>query len=266
MASIRIDNAPSSPVRAGAHVVLQAVVDPGEGSAYAWTRNDQPITDATSSEYGFDAVADSIGTFKVSAVVDGTRVTSAPVDVTFADPNAPDQVSTSSASAELPPKFNVLFAVVVGLAAILIAAFLWHTTNLTTNHLGLSDDDWNALEAGQRLAAQLVVPAIVLGAVAVLVGLWMAAVEWRGRFRDDQTAPRVRGASDVGPIIDSIGKLRGAALVMVVGAILMLSAAWVAASAAKPAEPAPAQAPASSPAAPGTTGDTGVAAATGSSG
>jgi hypothetical protein len=69
----------------------------------------------------------------------------------------------------------------------------------------------------------------------------MAAVEWRGRFRKapTQATTRERGVDlDVSKTIAAIGKLRGAALVMVVGAVLMLGSAWVAKESANAPTPA----------------------------
>jgi hypothetical protein len=64
----------------------------------------------------------------------------------------------------------------------------------------------------------------------------MAVVEWRGRFAAKEVKPR---AADLGTIsevipraIKAIGNLRVAAISLVVGAVLMLGAAWIAQSAA----------------------------------
>jgi hypothetical protein len=69
----------------------------------------------------------------------------------------------------------------------------------------------------------------------------MAVVEWRGRLKNPDAGLVKKGlptGEDVSKIIAAVGALRGAALAMVVGAILMLGTAWVAQSAAGTAGPA----------------------------
>jgi hypothetical protein len=94
-------------------------------------------------------------------------------------------------------------------------------------------EEWKGDDGNRFLAASLSIPLIVLGALLVLAGAWLAIVEWRGRLKskDELTAT---GLPDVGPWIEAIGKLRAPALLLVVGAILMLGSAWIASNAAKP--------------------------------
>ena len=101
---------------------------------------------------------------------------------------------------------------------------------------GLSDADWNALDARTKLAGAITVPVVVLGVITLLIGVWMAIVEWRGIFKAPQdTFTTLDDAGvDPGKIIEAIGKLKGAALAMVIGGLLLLGAAWVAQSAAQP--------------------------------
>src|SRR2546427_11893543 len=111
---------------------------------------------------------------------------------------------------------------------------------------GFSDTEWNAFEPRLRVAVKLAAPSVLIGAVLIAVGLWMAIVEWRGRFaiakRLEATEPgrtTVMTADDAGKAIEALSKLQGAALVMVIGSLLMLSAAWVAQSAASPPPASP---------------------------
>jgi hypothetical protein len=101
---------------------------------------------------------------------------------------------------------------------------------------GLNDTDWNALDARTKLAGAITVPVVVFGGVTLLVGVWMAAVEWRGLFKTPTTTLTTMNTDGVDPgkIIEALGKLKGAALVMVVGGLLLLGATWVAQSAAQP--------------------------------
>jgi hypothetical protein len=129
-----------------------------------------------------------------------------------------------------------LFLVVaVGLLAIAGLATI-------TGRLGLATD-WQALGTRFKFALVIAVPALLLGALVVLVGLWMALVEWRSRFQATTMAGN-REELNVPAIVDAVGKLRGAALVMVVGALLILGSAWIAQSAVAPSPPAVVAAPA----------------------
>ena len=93
-------------------------------------------------------------------------------------------------------------------------------------------NDWDDLPASTRLAATLAVPLVVLGVVLVCAGAALAATEWRGTMKDQEEL-RSRGFDGMDKIIDSVGKLRGPALLMVVGALLLGGSAWVASSAAE---------------------------------
>ena len=90
--------------------------------------------------------------------------------------------------------------------------------------------DWLGEKGENALAVTVAVPLTVVGGALVILGAWMATVEWRGRFAE---ATQTRGMEiKPGEIIAAIGNLRGAAIVLVVGAILMIGAAWIAQSAA----------------------------------
>jgi hypothetical protein len=92
----------------------------------------------------------------------------------------------------------------------------------------LSKDDLTGADGDRALAAALGLPLTIVGAAVVVLGAWMALVEWRGRFK---AKPAARALPvDVPKVIEAIGKLRGAPLVMVVGAALMLGGAWIATS------------------------------------
>ena len=107
---------------------------------------------------------------------------------------------------------------------------------------------WETLEGRLKVGMTIAVPVAVLGIVIVLAGLWMAVVEWRGRFAE-KPAPKTRDFGvEPDKIIEAVGKLRGAALAMVVGAILIVASAWIAQAAAGTASN-PAPSPAASQAA-----------------
>ena len=222
-------------------VILQASVTGGSAHTWEWKLNGNVLADVDQSQLEFRMANDRAGTYVARAQLTDQSWTpdSAPLTVALAPATLPETTPEVPA-AEAPPTMNVAFAWIAGIILALIGYAAVATIDVLDDRLGLGQTDWDSLTGGQRLAATLVVPLIVLGALAVVIGMWMALVEWRGRFRDATTVvtKSVTG-DDVSKVIDSIAKLRGAALVMVVGGLLMLSAAWIGGSAASPpaAEP-----------------------------
>lgn len=146
------------------------------------------------------------------------------------------------------PEFHAGFAGMAAAVAVVIGLVVMFTGHLFGGKLGLDDASWAKLTGNGQLAARLTSPVLVLGVVLVLAGAWMAVVEWRGRFK--KAAPDVVAegpAADVAKVVAAVGKLQGAALLIVSGALMLIASAWVAQSAAKPATSTPV-APASTPA------------------
>jgi len=129
-------------------------------------------------------------------------------------------------------RFALISAIVaLGLLVLLIAGFV----------LYVSGTDWGSFPASDpRGAAASVAAAFIalLGAIAVTVGLWMSATDWRGRFAPPAPAdpPADEIAANVpaglGALVEAVGKLKGPTAVLVVGALMMFAAAWVNSSAA----------------------------------
>ena len=137
------------------------------------------------------------------------------------------------------PVFHRSPLVISLIVAVLLVAAVLVVTSVLNGRAGLSSTDWKALTAPGKLAASLVVPLTVLGIVLVALGAAMAFTEWLGTFATTDTdGVKVKGLSDVSTVIDSVGKLRGPALVLVTGALLLGASAWVASSAAAPPPPA----------------------------
>jgi hypothetical protein len=129
---------------------------------------------------------------------------------------------------EPPPEFHPTFAVVLGVVVLL--ALVPILIGPLRSVWALSKEDLTGTDGDRALAAALGLPLTIVGAAAVALGAWMAVVEWRGRFKPK---PQARGGAraapiDVPKVIDAIGRLRGAALLLVVGAALMLGGAWIA--------------------------------------
>jgi hypothetical protein len=160
---------------------------------------------------------------------------------------------TTPETPEALPSYNASFAIIAAIVLLLMGvAVLWRPMSVAWE---ITKDDWKGTDGDKALTATLSLPLIVVGGVLVLIGTWMAVVEWRGRFREPEPARvTTRGLTvDLAKTIDAIAKLRGAALVLVIGAVLMLGAAWVAHSTADEAADAAA----------GATGPTGPTGPTG---
>jgi hypothetical protein len=147
--------------------------------------------------------------------------------------------------------FKTGFAVIIASVIAILALFTYLAIFKDwwpLGKAGFSDTEWNAFEPRLKVAVKLAAPSVLIGAVLIAVGLWMAIVEWRGRFavakrlEAGKVGERIITADEAGKVIEALSKLQGAALVMVIGALLMLSAAWVAQSAASPPPASPASA------------------------
>jgi hypothetical protein len=132
---------------------------------------------------------------------------------------------------DTPPVLYRRFAlaVFIGAGAVAVGSIAVDWWAVSAFHL---IGGWSDLDASRRLAAGLAIPLSILGTLLVPLGAAMAVVEWRGTLA--RPAEREQAAApDLGKMLEAVGRLRGAALVMVVGALLLGGAAWVASSAAK---------------------------------
>jgi hypothetical protein len=184
-----------------------------------WTCNEDPVV-GTSAR--LERKAKQVGEYKVTATLADTPVTASLTVVPVGTPTP-----------ERPPDWNKWFAWGAAAVVAVLAVLIFARPAVSSWQLG--PGDWTNEKTGQSaLAASVMMPLLVLGGVVVLIGAWMAAVEWRGRFAPDDGSEVTSFAIDtdgIAKIIDAVGKLRGAVLVMVVGALLMLGAAWIAESA-----------------------------------
>ncbi len=251
MASITADTEGAKRAfRPGNQVTLVATPD-GSASGYQWKQADKDIAGATSNQYEFEMTAETTGPFTVSAMVDGVPVTSQPVSLTVAKVDAPPATpppTPPAAPPEAPPIWHRDFAIVWLIVVIVIAVFVIRGLELLGNQGGFSDKVWEALDNRLKVAVVMALPLVVLGTVSLLTGLWMAVVEWRGRFAEKSSETDKGLTVEPDKIIEAVGKLRGATLAMVVGGILLLGAAWIGQAAASPPPAAPAAA--ATPAAP----------------
>ena len=257
MAEIRIRTDGDKKQFKEGRVTLRTEAPPGTRD-YVWNLNGQQIPDAINNQYEFDLSKETAGEYTVAAKLEGMPMTSAPIRISIEEPAAapaPGGSGGGTTPPEDPPTFHPGFArssaIAIGLTATALGVILLFLLSKI-----FVDAFWKDLEDRLQIAVVLGLPSAILGAAILLLGAWMAAVEWRGRFKElpakEPDKPVTKGGptpSDVKEIIAAVGNLRGAALAMVIGGILMLGTAWIAQSAA--GAPGPAEAtPTTAPAAP----------------
>jgi hypothetical protein len=221
--------------KAGAHVALRAVGPPGT-TDYEWLLDGAVLADATTNQYLLTMGTETAGYYTVRATVRGRAQTSDAIRIAIDDAAGDDGNDDGGGVGSTPRRgepvpYHARFArlsavVIVALGALLLGVLAYLASRV------LSDTFWPGLEGRLKIAIVLGLPATVVGLVALLFGLWMVAVEWRGRL-------------DAAP---AVGMFRGAAIPMVVGAVLLFGTAWVAASAAGTASPGGISSPAAAPA------------------
>ena len=135
------------------------------------------------------------------------------------------------------------FAIGSALVVLLLIAGFVYVSQLLAGNLGLDAAQAAKLDGRALLASRVIGPVTVIGVVVTLVGVWMAMTEWRGRFAEQKKAAEPSGDRDVSvvpKIIEALGALRGAALVLVSGIAILLGVAWMtSATASAPPAPAP---------------------------
>jgi hypothetical protein len=209
----------------GAQVTLKATAPPGT-FGYQWKLNQAPIPDATTAEHSFAMGTATAGEYVVEAKLAGDDLTS-------------NAITLTRATGDDAPAFHRLFATAAALVLVFVGVLLVIGLQYLASRI-LFGAFWTGLEGRLKVALVLGLPSMIVGTVVVMIGAWMAIVEWRGKLRKPAARgfqARTIGAGDVKEIVSAVGNLRGAGLVLVVGAILMLGSAWVAQSAAGTAGP-----------------------------
>jgi hypothetical protein len=138
-----------------------------------------------------------------------------------------------------PPVWDQTFAIAAAAALAVVALVLVLASRLLSTDLAAGASSNVPLDGRALVGNRVIGPVVVLGIVVSLAGVWMAMTEWRGRFAPRAEEPDTRGLPpvDVPKVIDAMGRLTGAALVLVTGIVILLAAAWMTSSTAG-AEPA----------------------------
>jgi hypothetical protein len=232
---ISITQTPPGPVGPDTQVTLAVAVSPDPSQyTYTWQQADGSI-----------AAGKTIVVMASSQTRGRYRVTARPKRAGGESLNAEHalQVEGQSPPATPPPPpnsgplvYDPWFAGVAAIAILIFAVLL-----LAPLAYRLYDTD--AADAVDRMATLTSLGLLSIGAVALLLGVYGGLLEVRGRLRTRKdredlrevppaiTAEGAEGAlKGLALVIDAIGKLRGVALILVIGCVPLVAAAWVAQS------------------------------------
>ncbi|WP_436500723.1 hypothetical protein [Actinokineospora sp. HUAS TT18] len=242
----------------GAEIVLTATAPQGtDAGALELRRGGVHIVDKFSgSGTEFTVTVKEVG--KYTAKLGDSE--SPPVTVTLAEaePAPGENEGDTVVEAEVGELDNV-FLLLTGIAAAVgIAALI----ALTARHIRFINNltaAWSEETFAVRSAGQLQFVIGMAGVGLLLGGLWLAALETRGRLRAADR-PRVRGmGKEVGDaavaVLKTMTRARGTIAVLFVGMVLALAALWAATSMATPDTEDEPKTPPSTTAPPSTTSD-----------
>jgi len=126
-----------------------------------------------------------------------------------------------------PARFHTKFAAIAGLSLLLVVCAFTYLSGALQLKVVI---DATTLKQDPRaaLAGQIVGPILVLSVGLIALGVWMALVEWRAAFQATAGAPQPSSLG-VNPaeLIASLSKLKGAALVLISGVVLVVVVGWM---------------------------------------
>jgi len=153
------------------------------------------------------------------ALASGADLATITVEVTVGD---------AADSADQHLVFSTGFAVILGIALALALVLFVALSGLFNLQANFTD---KAAEADPRaiLAAKVIGPILLLGAALIAVGIWMAAVEWRGTFKSATTLTNTpKGFLDAALLV--LKDLKGSSLLIVGGIAVIFAVAWMVSS------------------------------------
>ncbi|WP_406048116.1 hypothetical protein [Kribbella sp. NBC_00889] len=224
-------------VPSGTEVTLTAgvdPVDPANPARFEWNRDGAALAAGTPNPYVFSAAEDSWGEYQVIATVNGSTLTSAAVSLTeraAEEQPKPDTTVAEVAPGEYDPKFALISGIAAGLAAVLtggLLVYLLLDIDLPGTISIVGDNQQVTGTWAQRFSGILALVLVVIGAILIFGGLWLAALETRGRLRAQQAIAE-RGALDgVAEVLDKAKGLRGTIAVLAAGVAILVVASGIA--------------------------------------
>ncbi|MGW1341403.1 hypothetical protein ACWCOV_10155 [Kribbella sp. NPDC002412] len=218
-------------------VTLTAVVEPaeaGQSPSFAWSHKGTALPAETRNPHTFKAGADTWGKYEVAATLNGTKL--GPVAVSVAErpeekPAEPvDDKVTETEAGEYDARFAWISGVSAAGAALLtliLLAVVLFGIDLPAPVSTVAENQQVTGTWSERFAGILALVLAVIGAILVFGGLWLAAMEARGRLRA-QVAVKVRGPLDGVPeVLDKARMLRGTIAVLCAGVAILVVAAII---------------------------------------
>ncbi len=222
---------------------LTVALEPGvtNAAAVTWKWAEEGKADAESSTFEVAAAeAGTTRTLAVGATIPATAeldAASKTAELTISVPTAKDPAAPASVIeaevGEWDPKFARTTGIVLGLLALLVVGLLFWIVTFP-NPSGKN----GAPTYAEHLRAVVATMAFALGSLILLTGVFMAALEVRGRLRKvtltkveapaaGRHAVGAEAALEAVPkILDAASKLRGTVAVLAVGTALILGSLW----------------------------------------
>ena len=222
-----VASVPVGPVKLSASANPAAAAD----AKWDWKRDGEVVKPDHTSEYAFDFTAELIGEYMAVAKPSGRESNKLMLKVA-SDPKKND------AAVELEVgEYDWKFAAAAGIAilTVTVVGIALLTQSVSLRLPGLSG---NAPATGtyeERVRGFVVIVVVCIGMFALAIGMWLAALEVRGRLRKERKVevPAVavadggRGAlEDAAKFLDAASKLRGTVAVLVAATALLLGALW----------------------------------------
>ncbi|MFI7067351.1 hypothetical protein ACIBL3_40605 [Kribbella sp. NPDC050124] len=204
--------------------------DPGRPPTFVWSHKGSALQN-TSNPHTFTASEATWGKYEVAATVNGTKLDPVAVSVTELkeSPEPVDDKVSETAPGEYDPRFtwiSGLSAAGAALLTVILLAVVLFGIDLPAPVSTVADDQQVTGTWAQRFAGILALVLAVIGAVLVFGGLWLAALEARGRLRTQLAVER--GALDGVPeVLDKARLLRGTIAVLVAGVAVLVVAATI---------------------------------------
>lgn len=228
---------PKGPFESGKTVPLVATA--GEPvKSWQWAQSDQgsaftDISAATSSTFDLK-VDDYLGkTLRATAQFTSGGSDSGDLKIEKAPDTEGAGGDGNDPPAEPPSVWHVKFAWISAVVTIALFVAFILVTSLEEARLGLDEAAYKKLDGRALVGAAVIGPIALVGVAVTLIGVWMVAVEWRGRFAPKAAGEvQAKGLPDIGTVVTALGKLKGATLVLLSGVTILLAVSWMTGSTA----------------------------------
>lgn len=232
-----IEITPKGPFPKGKTVPLEAKTASAV-SGWQWASSSDKgstftdINGATTNTFELDVTAYSGKTLRVTATLaSGGTETDSVVVTPAPETEKPVGNGAGNGPPEPPSIWHSTFANVSGVVAAVLLVVLILMTDLDSVQLGLTDTSYAKLDGRALVGSAVIGPITLVGVVVTVVGVWMVAVEWRGRFVKTAADARPKSATaDLTQLLTALGKLRGATLVLLSGVAILLGVAFMTSS------------------------------------